>query len=210
MSRIITAALTALVVVCAASANGSAQSATRAVRGDQTSDLMTPGARVRVKLPGEHAWMGTLVSVAGDTLLVRGASAAETTLVRFSQVTQLDVSAGLRRSRHLVRNTVIWTAAGAFVGWQIGRGMTSGGCRLGDPCSAQLVCVLGCYSVDMTPAPPIRDHAAAGTVTGGLAVGAVALLLSSHRSEDWRRVSDAPRRTSVTLSPSGGRVTVAF
>ena len=64
--------------------------------------------------------------------------------------------------------------------------------------------------VTTTPYPPITDHAVAGTVIGGLAGGALGLLVSRHRSEDWRRVSVARRGTGVSLIPSRGGVAIAY
>ncbi|MFL5618629.1 MAG: hypothetical protein ACJ79A_09575 [Gemmatimonadaceae bacterium] len=207
MYRIRATVLMAMLVLGATPASGSGQSMRRDTRRDETSDLMVPGARVRVKLPGEHAWTGTLVSVDGDSMLVYGTSASDTTLVRLSQATHLDVSAG-RSSRHAVRTTAIGFGLGALIGWQVGRANTRGGCQKGDPCWDNF-CFL-CDYVSGPPNPPVTDHAAAGTVIGGLAGGALGLLVGRYRTEDWRPVSVARRRTTVTLSPGGGSVAFAF
>jgi hypothetical protein len=207
MPRTLTTCLIAMLVLAAVPARGDAQSAMRDTPRDQTSALMTPGAHVRVKLPGEHAWTGRLVSVDGDSMFVRGASGGDTTLVRLSNVTQLDVSAGTRRSRHLVRNTVIGLGLGAGLGSLIGGGMSKGGCQKGDPCWEN-ICFL-CDYVTTTPYPPITDHAVAGTIIGGLAGGAFGLLVSRHRSHDWRPVSITRRRTGVSLTPWRGGIALA-
>ena len=198
----------ALLVLCAASARGNAQSPSPDTRRDSARALMTPGAQVRIKLPGEHVWTGTLVSLAGDSMLVRSASGSDTTLVRLSRTTRLDVSAGRRSSRHLVRNTVIGLAVGAGLGSGIGGGMTRGGCQKGDPCWENF-CFL-CDWVSGPPNPPVTDHGTAGMVIGGLVGGALGALVSRHRFEDWRPVSVARRRATVTLSPAGGSVALAF
>jgi hypothetical protein len=139
---------------------------------------------------------------------VHGAAGADTTLVRLSQVTSLEVSTGKRRSRHAVRNMVIGAALGGGLGWVIGSGMTSGGCQKGDPCWDN-ICFL-CWAVEVTPVPPVRDRATAGTVIGGLTGGAFALLLSRKSTDAWRPVSVPPRRMAVTMSPRGGGVAIAF
>ena len=201
MSRAITSSLTVLLVLCVASTEGSGQSPTREARYDETSALLTPGAHVRVKLPGERAWTGTLVSLANDSMLVRGASGADTTLVRLSRVTRLEVSAGKRRSPHLIRNTAIGVAIGSGLGWVIGTAMQSGGCDRHDPCWLDLW---------GPPTPPPTDHAMEGTLIGGLAGGALGVLGSRARTEDWRPVSVTPRGTTVRLSPRGASVAIAF
>ena len=208
MPPLLAKCLIAMVFLCAVSARGNAQSTTRDMRVDQTSALMTPGAHVRVKLPGEHAWTGTLVSIAGDSMLVRGTAGSDTTLVRVSRATRLDVSAGMRSSRHLVRNTVIGLGLGAGLGSLVGGGMTKGGCQKGDPCWEN-ICFL-CDFVTTTPNPAITDHAVAGTVIGGLAGGALGLLVSRHRSHDWRQVAVTRLRTAVSLTPRRGGVAIAY
>ena len=208
MLSMLTKSFIAMLVLCAPLATASAQATTRDASHDQINALMTPGAHVRLKLPGEHTWTGTLVSLVGDSMFVRGASGSDTTLVRLSRTTRLDVSAGMRPSRHLVRNTVIGLGLGAGLGSLIGGAMTSGGCQKGDPCWDNF-CFL-CDFASGPPNPPITDHATGGTVIGGLAGGALALLVSRIRSEDWRPVSVGRRRATVTLSPGGGRVALAF
>lgn len=207
MSTMLARFLVAMVFLCALSAAGSAQSPTREMRRDEASAHMTPGAQVRVKLPGEHAWTGTLVMLAGDSMFVRGASGDDTTLVRLSQATYVNVSAGTRSSRHLVRNTAIGLGLGSLIGWQVGRSMTQGGCQKGDPCWENF-----CFLCDYVPPPnpPVTDHATAGTLIGGLAGGALGLLVSRKRTTDWRPVSITRHRTSISLSPRGGRVAVGF
>jgi hypothetical protein len=199
--------LIAMLLVATLSSAGSAQSSTRETGDGETSALVTPGAYVRVKLPGEHAWTGRLVSVSGDSMLVRGTSGSDTTLVRLSDATYVNVSAGMRSSRHLVRNTVIGLGLGSFIGWQVGRSMTQGGCKQGDPCWDNF-----CFFCDYVPPsnPPITDHATAGTLVGGLAGGALGLLVSRHRSHDWRPMSITRRRTAVSLSPRRGSFAIAF
>jgi len=206
MSRLIASTLIALLVLGAAPAAGIGQAATRDAPRQELGVLMTPGAHVRVKLPGEHAWTGTIVSLADDSMLVRGASGSDTTLVRLSQVTQLQVSAGMRQSRHLVRNTAIGVVAGGALGWMVGRGMVSGGCSKGDYCWEHALQ----FWYDGGKSPPVTDHATAGTVVGGLVGGTLGLLVSRLRREDWRPVSVTPRRTAVTLSPGGGMVAIRF
>mgnify|MGYP003946090817 CR=1 FL=1 len=118
MSNMFARFLIAMVLLATLSSGGSAQSSTRGAGDGETSALMTPGAHVRVKLPGEHAWTGTLVSLAGDSMLVRGTTGSDTTLVRLSQATYVSVSTGMRSSRHLVRNTAIGLGLGSLIGWQ--------------------------------------------------------------------------------------------
>ena len=206
MSSMRARSLLAMLVLCAASPRGNAQSTTRDARHDETSGLLTPGVHVRVKLPREHAWTGTLVSLAGDSMFVRGTDGADTTLVRLSHVTQLDVSTGKRRSRHLVRNTMILTGIGAGLGWVTGRGMTRGGCTKGEYCWEHAVA----FYYEGGRNPPVTDHATAGTVIGGLAGGTVGLLVSRLRSEHWRPVSLARAGTEVSLVPSRGGVAIAY
>jgi hypothetical protein len=195
----------ALLFLGAVSTRGGAQGTPRDAQSEQASALMSPGAHVRVKLPGEHAFTGTLVSLAGDSMFVRGASENDPTLVSLSQAARVDVSAGMRPSRHLVRNTAIGLGLGAFVGLQVGSNMTRGGCQKGDPCWED-PCLFNC---DYTIAP-ITNHAVPGAVIGGLTGGALVFLVSRRHTEDWRPVSNPRRRTSVTLSPGGGRVAIAF
>ena len=206
MNGPIASTLVALLALGATPPAAMGQSATRDVARLQTSALMTPGAHVRVKLRGEHAWTGTLVSLAADSMLVHGASGIDTTLVRLSQVSELYVSAGMRRSRHLVRNTAIGVVAGSGLGWVVGRGMVSGGCTKGEYCWEHAVQ----FYFEGGSSPPVTDRATVGTVVGGLVGGTVGLLVSRLRREDWRPVSVPSRRTTVTLSPGGGRVAIRF
>ena len=60
------------------------------------------------------------------------------------------------------------------------------------------------------PYPPFADRASGGTVIGGLTGGAIALLGGWRRSEDWQPVHVTRRRASMTVSPGGGRVAIAF
>ena len=165
---------------------------------------MTPGARVRVKLPGEHVWTGTLVSVAGDSMFVRGSSDGDTTLVRLSRVTRLDVSTGKGSSPHLVRNMAIWLGVGAAAGWVTGTVTSRLGCEEVDACWPN-ICLRDCPTI-----PPDKNREVAGTVIGGLAGGAIGLLVSRRPTEQWRPVSITRQRTSVSLSPGGGRIAIAF
>jgi hypothetical protein len=198
MSSKLARLIVAMLLLGTVSARGGAQSAPRDARGDQTSALMTPGAHVRIKLPREQPWSGTLVSLTGDTMLVKSRSGKDTMLVSLSQLSQLQVSAGMRRSRHLVRNTVVMTGIGAGLGWLVGASMTHGGC-------GKSVCWL-----EDEPYPPFADRASGGTVIGGLTGGAIALLGGWRRSEDWQPVHVTCRRASMTVSPGGGRVAIAF
>jgi hypothetical protein len=206
MSRPIASILVALLALGALPAIGNGQAATRAVPRQQTSALMTPGAHVRVKLPGEHVWEGTIVSLADDSMLVRSPSGADTTLVTLSQVSGLEVSAGRRPSRHLVRNAAIGVVVGSGLGLLVGSGMVSGGCSKGEYCWEHAVQ----FYYEGGRNPPVTDRATAGTVVGGLVGGTLGLLVSRVRREDWRPVSVPPRRTAVTLSPSGGKVAIRF
>jgi len=198
MSSTLARLIVAMLLLATVPARSDAQPAPRDARGDQTSALMTPGAHVRIKLPREQPWSGTLVSLTGDTMLVTGRSGNDTMLVSLSQLSQLQVSAGMRRSRHFVRNTVVMTGIGAGLGWLAGASMTHGGC-------GKSICGL-----EDEPYPPFADRASAGTVIGGLTGGAIALLAGSHRSDDWQPVPVARRRTSMTVSPGGARVAIAF
>jgi hypothetical protein len=204
MHRPIASTLLALLLLGAAPAAGHGQAATRDGSRPRASALMTPGAHVRVKLPREHMWTGTLVSLADDSMLVHGASGADTTLIRLSEVSELYVSAGMRRSRHLVRNTVIGVVAGSGLGWMVGRSRTIT-CEVDDPCFEP-----SCIIICRTWGYALGDHATAGTVVGGLVGGTLGLLVSRVRREDWRPVAVPPRRTAVTLSPSGGMVAIRF
>jgi len=206
MSRSIASILIALLVLSGAPVTGYGQATTRDASRHPVSALMTPGAHVRVKLPREHVWTGTIVSLADDSMLVHGSSRADTTLVRLSDVSELYVSAGMRRSRHLVRNTAIGVVAGSGLGWMVGRGMVSGGCTKGEYCWEHAVQ----FYYDGGKNPPVTDRATAGTVVGGLVGGTLGLLVSRVRREDWRPVAVPPRRTAVTLSPSGGMVAIRF
>jgi hypothetical protein len=211
MSSTLARLLVAMLLLGAVSAAGSAQFAPRDARRNETSVLLTPGAHVRVRLPHEHAWTGRLVALKGDTMLVRDESGRDTSLVSLSQPARVDVSVGMQHSRHLVRNTVIGLGLGSSIGWLVGSSMVSGGCHPGDPCSNNTFC----FFCDFPPSsyvapPPVTDHASSGTVIGGLIGGTFAMLVSLHRSEEWRPVPNSRRRTAITLTPGGGRVAIAF
>jgi hypothetical protein len=210
MSRPIASTLIALLVLGSTPATGDGQAATRDALRDQASARMIPGARVRVKLPRGQSWTATLISLTDDSMLVRGgASGTDTALVSLSQLSRLDVSAGMRRSPHLVRNTAILLVVGGGLGWFVGEATSSGGCSREDACW-QNPCNSFCLSGTPSPVPPVTDHAVVGTVVGGLVGGGLGLLASMKRSEDWRRVSVTPRRTAVVLSPGRGGVSLRF
>jgi hypothetical protein len=209
MSRILASTLVVLLAIGVTPAKGVGQATMRDGSDDRTRALMTPGAHLRIKLPGQHVWTSTLVALVDDSMLVRNASGTDTTLVRLTELSQLQVSAGVRRSGHVVRNSAIGVILGSGLGWMVGRSKTTGGCEIGDPCFDDLACLL-CLISASTPVPPVRDHAMAGTVVGGLVGGAVGLLVSQLRREDWRPVSVSPRRTAFMLSPGGGRVAIRF
>jgi hypothetical protein len=201
MSRPTVSSFVAVLLLCLASAQGTTQSPARDARYGETSTLMTPGARVRITLASQRAWLGTLVSVVDDSMFVRQGSSADTTLIRLSQVTRLEVSNGKRRSTHLVRNTVIGAAIGSGLGWVIGAATSDGGCSRTDACWLD-------YEA-MVAAPTIHNEGP-GLVIGGLAGGALGLLVSRARTDDWRPVSLGPRRTAVRLSARGASVAIAF
>ncbi len=201
MSRPIASSFVAVLLLCLASAEATGQAAVREARRGETSTLMTPGARVRIKLASQGAWQGTLVSVVDDSMFVRQGSSADTTLIRLSQVIRLEVSAGKRRSTHLVRNTVLGAAIGSGLGWVIGAATGSAGCSRYAPCWK---------GDEEMLATPTKDYEGPGTLIGGLAGSALGVLVSRVRTDDWRPVSLGPRRTAVRLSARGASVTIAF
>ena len=164
MSRPIASSFIAVLLVCSAWTEGSGQSPAREPRHEDASALLTPGARVRIKLSSERPWTGTLVSMADDSVFVRRGSHGDAMLVELSQVNRLEVSAGKRRSPHLVRNTVIGAAIGSGLGWVIGTAMGSGGCARTDPCW---------LDYEEMVAAPTKDYEGPGAVIGGLAGGAI-------------------------------------
>ena len=201
MSRPIASSLVAVLLLCLASAEATGQPPAREARQGETSTMMTPGARVRIKLASQRAWQGTLVSVVDDSMFVRQGSSADTTLIRLSQVTRLEVRAGKRRSTHLVRNTVIGAAVGSGLGWVIGVAASEAGCSRYAPCWE---------GGDDMLVTPTKDYEGPGTLIGGLAGGALGVLVSRVRTDDWRPVSLGPRRTAVRLSARGASVAIAF
>ena len=149
--------------------------------------------------------MGTLVSVGDDSMLVRGTSDTDTTLVRLSQVTQLDVSHGPGR-RHVVRNAAIGAVVGTGVGWQIGRGRVSGGCRKGDYCWENPFE----FYYNGGQLAPITDKGGIGAVVGGLLGGSLGALVSLRPAPAWQRVPLARRSVTVSVTPWGGSLALAF
>ena len=101
MSCTLARLVAAMLLLGTVSPRGVAQSAPRDGRGDETTALLTPGAHVWIKLSREQAWSGTLVSLSGDTMLVKGRSGNDTMLVSLARLSQLQVSAGGRTSMTL-------------------------------------------------------------------------------------------------------------
>jgi hypothetical protein len=165
---------------------------------------LASGSLVRVKLRGSQPWLARVVPAAGDSMLVRGASLADTRLIRLSEAVQVDVCVGKRPASHVARNTLIAAGVGAVAGALAARAMknvqTSEGTSSG-----------GCPFCGSGSGPhETGNQQIAGAFLGGIGLGAVVYLVSRRPTDEWRRVAGGGHRTAFTPSPAGGRVSIAF
>lgn len=157
------------------------------------------GERVRITTPtqrGGYRYVGSVVGVQGDTLLLRTSDLATPRPVAIGEISALEVSLGRRGN---VRRGLLWgSAVGATLGGIVGA-VTY---KKPDCAGATFFCG------DVTPNR--SADVVAGAIVGalaGLAVGGI--WGASHPSERWARRS-LGTGTRVGLAPSGRGAAVSL
>ena len=159
---------------------------TLAGQGARTAGSLAPGARVRITSAGAEPRIATVVSHAGDTLLVRWPEFANAVAVPLAGVSRLEVSTG--RHRRVLKGLMWGSVAGGATGALVGAATY-------EPCEATEF--LGCFLE-----PENRMQSAAwGSLVGvtlGLVVGGFAGLAPRER---WQSVPLDARRVSLAVTP---------
>ena len=173
MRRFIPALLSALLVAPQALA---AQYSTQA-------PVVTPGERVRVSYPGENNRVGTVISVADDTLAVQWANSSDTARMARERITRLGVSRGMGESNRGAR---------AKIGFAVGGGL---GLLIG--------------TVGASPNPECGGSSSCNEFINGFAsiigasllggVGALVGAISGGASERWVDVGSSAPRVEVMV-----------
>ena len=131
---------------------------------------LSAGTRVRILSPvlGGERQVGTIASVAGDTLQFRPTESVSTVSLKPSEITTIEVSAGTHTAR------AKWAALGFLVGAGAGAGI---GSATYTPCKDSFKCIgdIGGRS----------GNVALGAIAGALTGGVAGALWGSRRRESW-------------------------
>jgi hypothetical protein len=140
--------------------------------------VLTPGSRVRITAPqlDVQPFVGTLVGLGSDGLLVKRGRSHVPTLIPRSFVVRLEVSGG--RKSQAGRGTLIGAGVGAMPG---------------------LLLTFGDYNSDTEPSPGVV--AAVGAASGAAVGAAIGWAL---KSEDWQPAELPAVAAGVTPLPGGG------
>jgi len=137
------------------------------------------GTRVRVQsqVLGVERQVGTIESVAGDTLHFRRAEDGASAALTPSEISKIEVSAGTHTSK------AKWAAIGFVTGAAVGAGIAS---ATYTPCKDSFECIgdIGGRS----------GSVALGAMLGALTGGIAGALLGTRSHETWKPVSHAPAR----------------
>ena len=155
----------------------------------QNAPTVEPGTRIRVTHHAGNRVVGSVVTLAGDTLRVRPAGISDTLAVLVSEVTQWEMSEGPQR--HVLRNMAYGFGLGA------GAGAIGGVIHGDDPPGA---------FIPLT-AP---QYAAIFGVFYGITGAIVGAATGLHATEEWTRLP-LPSGSHVSIAPRGdGRVAVGL
>lgn len=169
----------------------------------QGSELLVPGARVRVAVESPPRIIGTVIEPSGNTLTLAKADSSDTLAVKYAAITRLDVSLGKRH--RMLHSTAVGALMGAAVGFGAG--------ALVDATSKPTPVV---YSVDgqslKAQYPPFIRRTLTGAGIGAVAGALVgAVWGQTHVSEVWRRIPYRQYRMHIAVIPAGWRgATLAF
>jgi len=180
----------------------------RSALHSQASSPLVLGARVRVTAPTALTptrQAGTVLGLAGDSLVLRLEGRKDSVALPMRQVTKLDISRG--EHSHGARGAVFGALAGLLVGVVVETRVSSRS-DTGSDCKDA-----GCALVSGAAAAGAAAGAAIGDALiplGCLVAGAIGggIIGLAFESERWERVSpQAARRVGVAPTPNGG---VAF
>ena len=157
--------------------------------GAQTPVTLQPGMRVRIRAPsssesllGERTWVGSVLSVRSDTLLLQVTKGGDSVVVLVPKIARLEISSG--RSAHTLKGAGIGLLAGASAGAFLGL-------LSGDDRSGLLSFTAGEKAVVF------------GLVFGVLGVPFGALI-GSIRTDHWEEIPLGRLQVTITPAHSGG------
>lgn len=163
--------------------------------GAQGSELLVPGARVRVAVEAPPKVVGTVLEPSGTTLILARADSSDTLAVKYAAITRLEVSLG---KRHRVLHAA---AVAAMMGAAAGFGAGA----IVDAASKPTPVV---YTVDgqnlKAQYPPFIRRTLTGAGIGAVAGALVGAVWGrTHLSEVWRRIPYQQYRMHIAAVPDG-------